>query len=104
MSGFWLGEPPEQPLTRQQVLDDLVGKNDIIRTLDIGEPRYRKWLERRDRLHIPSPLKVIGSTPIYSMQEWREWYGRWITRHEPDKGWRNTKLNGQGESFFTYWR
>lgn len=104
MSGFWLGEPEQQRVTIQQLLDDLVAKEEILRDLDIGDPRYRKWIERRERIKCPQPLKRLGNVDIYSMAEWRAWYGRWLTRHEPDKGWRNTKHHGEGESFFTYWR
>ncbi len=106
MSGFWLGDQPPDPpaLTFQQFVDDLAGRGDILRALDIGEPRFRKWLERAERIEIPRPLKRIGHTDVWSMTEWKTWYGRWITRHDPDKGWRNTKRHGEGESFFTYWR
>ncbi len=102
--GFWLGDGPEFPLTREQFIADLAGKDEILRDLDIGDARYRKWQERRDRINCPRPLRIIGGTRIYSLAEWRTWYGNWITRHDPDKGWRNTKHHGEGESFFTYWR
>lgn len=106
MSGFWLGEPePEQLiLARQAVLDDLGTRTDAARALDISPFRMHKWLERRDRIMAPKPLKRFGHIDVYSMAEWKRWYGDWITRQTPDKGWRNTKMHGEGESFFTYWR
>lgn len=110
MTGFWLDSedpdqaPPAKPWTLKQIYDDLGTKSDVARALDVTQWRVNKWIERRDKIKCPLPIKRLGHIDVYSLQEWKAWYGRWLCHWEPDKGYRNTKVHGEGESFFTYWR
>ncbi len=105
MSGFWLGEPeePRRGPTLKEIYDDLGTRTDVCRALDITEARMRKWLERRSKINCPQPVKRFGHTDVYSITEWKAWYGNWLARFDPER-WRDTKRHGSGENFFTYFR
>lgn len=107
MSGFWLDDEDDtqQRWTLAQIYADLGTYVDVCKALNIGEPRMRKWLERRERIKCPQPIRKIGGTAVYSIEEWRGWLERWQAknlRNNPTSKWVVTKPHGSGKPFFTY--
>ncbi len=83
---FWLGEPePEiKRLTAEDIYDDIVGRDDIARELDVDRARVQSWLRYRERNGCPQPIKRVSGTDLYSIAAWKSWYARWIQQWSPD--------------------
>lgn len=108
MTDYW--NTPEQeefkPWSLADIYDDLGSLRDICQTLDVTEPRVRRWIERRERIRCPLPIKRIAVTDVYSMHEWKTWFKTWTDPERrgrrADSKWVNTRPHGSGENFFTY--
>jgi hypothetical protein len=63
---------------------DIVGVTEVAENLGVGLPRVRRWIDRRESTGCPSPVRVLKSGHLYSMQAWRGWFALWrVTRgHE----------------------
>lgn len=67
----------EWPLAR--IYADLATLKDVARELDVTTWRVQKWVERRERVKCPYPVRAnLGGTDVYSMEEWKGWFWRWI--------------------------
>lgn len=103
---FWLDdEDDNRPWTLARIYADLGTKVDVCKALDIGEPRMNKWLERRERIKCPQPIRRFGHINVYSIEEWRAWLERWQAKNKqnnPMSKWVRTKPHGSGKPFFTY--
>lgn len=99
------GEDDFKEWTLADIYDDLASKSDICQALDIGVHRFVQWTMRRDRIGCPHPIKRIGPTDVYSLQEWKDWYARWTDPSRKgrryDSKWIQTRPYGSGKSFFT---
>lgn len=89
------------------IYDDLGSLSDVCSTLDVTLPRTRRWIERRERIHCPAPIKRIAAADVYSLHEWKTWFTSWQDPEKrrgrrADSRWVNTRPHGSGESFFTY--
>lgn len=102
MTRFWLDDEEEKTWTLQDIYDDLASRSEIAAMLDINVWRMERWLQRRDRISCPSPIKRIGQTDVYSRQEWRDWYARWCADPRRAKWVENAKGNGDGLPFFDH--
>lgn len=98
MSGFWIDdEDPEAPWTLARIYADLASKTEIAADLNITVHRMNRWLNRRERIKPPEPLCRVGNTDIYSKEEWRGWFARWIEKRP--KWQEGSKPNGHGKNF-----
>ncbi len=68
-------------MTVQQLYDDIVGLSDIHKILGVKDFRVKRWVERRETVGCPKPIKRVGMTDLYSASEWQGWYAVWkVTR------------------------
>lgn len=109
MNKFYLDEPdePTAPVhwTLAQIYADLGTLRDVAKALDVTYWRVHKWVERREKIHCPAPVRRFPRMDVYSIEEWHGWFGVWkkkITRVTPENKWIDAKPNGSGEPFFTY--
>ena len=65
--------------TLQQIYDDLGTLEDVAEALDVTPRRVRAWIERRERVNSPVPVKKLKMLNLYSIEEWRGWFARWST-------------------------
>jgi hypothetical protein len=61
----------------QDVYDDLGGVYEVAEALDVSLLRVKRWIERRSFTHCPLPVRKLKNNCIYSIMEWRSWYGYW---------------------------
>lgn len=87
--------------TLEDVYNDLGGRAEIQRVLDIGYPRLHQWIHRGEEIGIPKPIRKISSVNIYSMVEWQGWYERWLL-HDKKLSHIRTVRHSDGKNFFTY--
>lgn len=99
---FEVGEQPE-PWTLAQIYADLCSRKDIPRMLNVNPHRVTNWIVHRERYKAPRPLTRVGHVDIYSRQEWRAWYARWLETHQDDPRVTGTLVHGSGEEFWSYY-
>lgn len=99
MTGFWLDDEPEKTWTLKDIYDDLGTITDVAADLDITIWRMHMWIKRKERVKCPEPIRTIGSTHVYSMQEWRDWFQRWSTNPSRVRWQERSKPNGSGLPF-----
>ena len=77
---------PEQTTTEagESVADiyaDLVGVAEVAAGLGVGIHRVKRWIERREHIGCPHPVRTLKLGNVYSMREWRGWFALWrVTR------------------------
>ncbi len=91
-----------RPWTLQDIYDDIVGKGEIALHLNVAPGRVDQWLRFRDRVKAPRPLKRVSHVDLYSMQEWRDWYAKWLEDHKDHHRVKNAQPHGHGENFWAY--
>lgn len=87
MNWFLEEEDAPKPWTLADIYADLCQKGDIIRELGITQWRLSRWIERRDRIRCPHPVRTFANVQLYSMQEWKDWYAAWLAKHPNDTKW-----------------
>lgn len=71
----------EQPGT-PDVYADLGGIHEIAETLGVTLFRVKRWIERRDSVNSPRPVRILRAGHIYSLAEWQAWFALWrLTRN-----------------------
>lgn len=70
-----------QPWTLAQIYADLASRRDVAIALNINERRLADWLRRRDVHNCPRPVTRVGPTDVYSIQEWRDWFAKYLEKH-----------------------
>jgi hypothetical protein len=89
----WFGEPdlPEddnpQPWTLADIYADLGTINDVSAHLNVNSHRVRMWIDRRERLNSPRPVREFGSVHIYSIQQWADWFENFKKGKKPGTRW-----------------
>lgn len=71
-----------QPWTLAQIYADLGSSSDITLALNIRPRRFTNWIQRREELGCPKPIRKFGPTPVYSIQEWRDWYAKFLDKNK----------------------
>ncbi len=110
MSNFFLDDddpppPPAKQWTLQDIYNDLGTLDDVARDLNVTIWRVNKWMERRERIRCPQPVRSFPRMNLYSLQEWRGWFDRWLKRvgrNNPNNKFVKAKPYSQPQSFFTY--
>ncbi len=93
----------EQKLwTLKDIYDDLVSRQDLPRALNVTPRRFVGWLDRREDLGCPMPIKRLGHVDIYSLQEWKDWYERFLAAREHKRKVMEASPHGHGEAFWSY--
>lgn len=108
---FWsLGGDDEQyrPWTLSEVYADVGAKREIIEALDIHKDRFSAWMVRREQIKLPKPVRVLSHTRLWSIQEWRDWFARWMdpVRNTERRGahfkYGDRRRASDGKPFFTH--
>jgi len=89
------------PWSLAEIYADLGSRRDISRILNVTHFRVDWWLAHRTSVECPYPVRRLGHVDVYSMQEWKDWFARWLANH-PRKDVQEAKPHGSGESFFSY--
>lgn len=82
----------------KEVYDDLGGPVEVAEALNVTIWRVRAWIERRERVHCPQPVRKLTNAHIYSIAEWQGWYRRWSqtrgyeAQERPTKGYTPKRL------------
>lgn len=71
-----------QPWTLAQIYADLASRRDVARALNVSETRMASWLRYRDAFKCPRPVTRVGPTDVYSIQEWRDWFVKYLDKHK----------------------
>ncbi len=58
--------------------DDMVGIMEIAEFFEIGRSTVTGWAAQRFRTGMPEPVKKLGATPVYSLEEVVRWWVNWI--------------------------
>lgn len=98
----YFNSPDDKPWTLADIYDDLGTREDIARALNVSKIRVTDWINRRDKVNSPQPLRRIGYRDIYSIQQWKDWFRHWQKKHDGDKRTLNYVPHGSGESFWTF--
>lgn len=78
------------PDERSAVYADLGGTKEIAEALGVTVFCVRRWLERRDEIGCPAPVRVLASGKVYSIAEWRGWHAVWRVTRGPRSWARKT--------------
>ena len=76
---------------RRLTYEDLGGVAEVAADLGVPEPRVKRWIERRDVVNSPEPVKPLRGLRLYSITAWRAWYRDWLAT-------RNRNRDGDGTS------
>lgn len=93
MTTNWFGEPdlPEddepKPWTLADIYADLGTLKDVSAYLNINPHRARMWVDRREIIKCPYPVRKFGTMHIYSMQEWADWFEHFKKGKKPGTSW-----------------
>jgi hypothetical protein len=64
-------------------LDDVGGTAEVAAHLHVPKARVSRWIERRDAVHCPAPVKELTGGNLYLLSEWRAWHALWTST----RGW-----------------
>lgn len=90
MTTNWWDLPDEdepKPWTLADIYNDLGTLLDVCEALDINTRRMNSWRARKERLKTPEPVRIIGTKPIWSIQEWRDWFYNFTKGRRPGTRW-----------------
>ncbi len=96
-------QPSAQPAVAWQADElaglyaDLVGVPEIAAGLGVSVFRVRRWIERRASTGCPSPVRVLSCGNIYSLADWRGWFGLWRLTRGSETWNRKSKDGTPGE-------
>lgn len=88
--------------TLARIYEDLGARYEVARALNVSVRRVTEWQTKQPHFGSPSPVRVLGNVKIYSIQEWKDWYRRWLALHADNKAMDNTKFHGAGETFWEF--
>ncbi len=91
-----------QRWTLKDIYDDLVCRQDLPRALNVNEGRLVNWMNKREHFKSPYPIKRLAHVDIYSLQEWKDWYERYMARRGHLKRVAEARPHGHGEAFWSY--
>jgi hypothetical protein len=75
------GPVSEPESAEEDIYADLVGVAEVADGLGVGLYRVKRWIERREHVGCPNPVRTLRLGNVYSMQEWRGWFALWrVTR------------------------
>lgn len=77
----FFGEKEFQPWTLAQIYADLGASSDVAFALNVRPRRMTNWIKDRDKLGCPQPIRQFGPTYVYSIQEWRDWYDKFLDKN-----------------------
>lgn len=60
------------------VYADLGGISEVAVALGVGIHRVKHWLERRDTVNCPQPVRELKMGHVYSIGEWQGWFKLWM--------------------------
>lgn len=95
-----VGQSPAWSLA--DIYADLVTREEVAQGLDVRMPRLMAWI--RDHSSCPKPIKQAGPVYLYSMEEWRVWFDRWLLAHPNNKRVHGGKPHSDGQSFWSYFQ
>jgi len=65
----------------QDIIDDMVGLQEVAQELGVGMYRLKRWIDRRESTNCPRPVKKLGQGNLYSLADWKGWFAWWrVTR------------------------
>lgn len=71
----------DETISLTEVYEDIVGLAEVAEGLGVQKFRVNRWVERRESVGCPKPVRVLKLGHLYSMTEWRGWYALWkVTR------------------------
>lgn len=71
-----------KPWTLAQIYADMAASGDIARALNVLPGRVQAWIRDRETNGCPLPIRMFGPTNVYSLQEWQDWYIRYMDKHK----------------------
>ena len=74
-----------EPWTLAQIYADLCGTRELAKQLNVTLSRLLHWIACRDTNECPYPVRRIGKSDIYSLAQWKMWFGLWELKHITDK-------------------
>lgn len=90
MTTNWWDLPDEEqpkPWTLADIYADLGTLTDVAQALDIKYTRISMWQARKERVKPPKPVRSIARLDLYSIQEWRDWFAKWLEGKKPNTAW-----------------
>lgn len=71
-----------QPWTLAQIYADLAASGEVARALNVPPGRVQAWIRDRATNGCPMPIRMLGPTNVFSLQEWQDWYMRYLENHK----------------------
>lgn len=97
-------QPPGQPRawSLADVYADLATEEEVAQRLDVRRQRVREWTRKRDMNKCPLPIKMVARTYVYSFEEWRDWFDRWLRAHPNHQRVQRCQPHGGGQPFWSF--
>lgn len=87
MNWFLEEDDAPKPWTLADIYADLCQIADIARELNVNHHRVKRWMDRREKIRCPYPVREFANVNLYSMQEWKDWYAAWLAKHPNETKW-----------------
>lgn len=70
-----------ETITAAELYEDIVGVWEVAHVLGVPIRRVRRWIERREQILCPKPIKTLHCGFLYSLADWKGWYALWRLTH-----------------------
>jgi hypothetical protein len=82
-------EDDHDAISLQDIFNDLGSIAEIAATLGVGKARVARWIERRESVMCPAPVRSLSSLHIYLLSDWINWYRVWKVTRGSETWWTN---------------